>query len=190
MNKTDFIPKAQEKWSLEFEAADTPNWKKIHLLPKMCKMNARTIYFQYQITHRSLITNRKLLMFGLRDNETCDRCDTPETISHLLYDCANAQKIWTDISRWLRNIIRSEVYIDKLTILLGNPRNVIVKNCVILIVKHVIYKQKWNNNSLNLLKLKNIIKSHMELDIYLGTMHGIPEKAIGKWSSIYNDIHH
>ena len=189
-NNTEFVPKGQEKWSLEFVPTEVPNWKKIHLITKVCKMNARTIYFQYQITHRSLVTNRKLFMFGLRDNENCEICDTPETITHLLYDCTNAQKIWTDISRWLRNILRSDVHLDKLSILLGNPRNEILTNCIILIVKHEIYKQKWNKNALNLFKLKRIIKSHMELDIYLGTMHSRPEKTIGKWSSIYNDLHH
>ena len=152
MNNTEFVPKGQEKWSLEFEPTYVPNWKKIHLIPKVGKMNARIIYFQYQITHRSLVTNRKLFMFGLRDNENCDICNIPETSTHLLYDCTNAQKIWTDISRWLRNNIRSEVYLDKLSILLGNPRNEILTNCVILIVKHEIYKQKWNKNSLNLSK--------------------------------------
>ena len=30
----------------------------------------------------------------------------------------------------------------------------------------------------------------MELDIYFGAMHGRPEKTIGKWFSIYNDLQH
>ena len=92
MNHTDFLPKGQENWSLELELAYTLNWKKSNLIPKQCNMNARIIYFQYQITHRSLVTNRKPCMFGLRDDENCEICDIPETITHLLHDCTNAQK--------------------------------------------------------------------------------------------------
>ena len=158
------------------------------LIPKQCKVNSRIICFQFQIIHRSLITNKKLFTFGLRDNENCELCNIPESINHLLYDCPNAREIWTDLEHWLRTVIRSTIYMDIVSILLGNPRNEVVINCILLIVKHEIYKRKWNGSNLNLLKIKRIIKSHMDLDIYLVTIHGKPEKAIGKWSSIFHNL--
>ena len=162
--------------------------EKIFLIPKQCRVNARTIYFQYQITHRSLITNKKLCTFGLRDNENCELCNIPETINHLLYECPIAREIWRNIESWLRPIIRSTIHFDMFSALLGNPRNEVVINCIFLIVKHEIYKKKWNGSNLNLIKLKRIIKNHMDLDIYLGTINGKPEKAIGKWSSVFQNL--
>ena len=183
------MPRGPEKWSLEFPNLVPFQWKKIHNIPRQCKMNARIVYFQYQITHRSLVTNQKLRMFGIKDNENCETCGIPETITHLLYDCPFAYDIWVSVERWVRNSVHSEVHMDKTSILLCNPLNEIVTNCIILIVKHEIYKHKWNKNQLNLRKLKFTIKSHMDLDIYLGKILGKPEKAIGKWSSIYNQLH-
>ena len=55
----------------------------------------------------------------------------------------------------------------------------------IIIVKHELYKRKLNKTNLTLAGLKRVIKNHMDLDCYLGTIHGRPQKAIGKWSSIY-----
>ena len=188
LQRPAILPKGPEKWTLEFAQLDPNIWNKIFLIPKQCKVNSRIIYFQFQIIHRSLITNKKLFTFGLRDNENCELCNIPESINHLLYDCPNAREIWTDLEYWLRTVIRSTIYMDILSILLGNPRNEVVINCILLIVKHEIYKRKWNGSNLNLLKIKRIIKSHMDLDIYLGTIHGKPEKAIGKWSSIFHNL--
>ena len=124
-------------------------------------MNACIIYFQYQVIHRSLVTNKKLQQFGLRDNSICDNCDEEETIIHLLINCPVAANIWREISQWLNRTLNSELYLETNDILLGNPKNEHVTNCVILIVKHEIYKNKWNRTRLTLHKLKTIIKSHM-----------------------------
>ena len=140
--KHELLPNGPQKWSLEFAQPDQNLWKKIFLIPKQCRVNARTIYFQYQITHRSLITNKKLCTFGLRDNENCELRYIPETINHLLYECPIAREIWRNIENWLRPIIRSTIHFDMFSVLLGNPRNEVVINCIFLIVKHEIYKKK------------------------------------------------
>ena len=59
---------------------------------------------------RSLITNKKLCTFGLRDNENCQLCYIPETINHLLYECPSAREIWRNIENWLKTIVRSTIY--------------------------------------------------------------------------------
>ena len=64
MGNIDVIPVGQEKWSQELPNPQLINWNEIYNLAKLCKMNARTIYFQYQVIHRSLITNRNF--FSLR----------------------------------------------------------------------------------------------------------------------------
>ena len=185
MKNSNNIPIGQQKWSLELNNPHQLNWKQIYLIPKKCNLNARIIYFQYQISHRSLITNKKLQQFGLRDNANCEMCNVPETIQHLLIDCPYAQGIWNGISGWLNQTLNSTLYLNTNDILLGNSSNEIVTNCIILIVKHELYKRKWNKNNLTLTGLKRVIKNHMDLDCYLGTIHGRPQKAIGKWSSIY-----
>ena len=182
------IPIGQEKWSLELDNEPIIDWNKVYMIPKTCRLNARVTYFQYQINHRSLVTNKKLQQFGIRDNNLCDRCDSIETISHLLFECQYSQHIWEGISEWLNNIINSEIYMDKGSVLLGNIRNETVTNCILLIVKHELYKCKWNKTNLTIPRLKKIIKGHIDLDCYRGTIQGTKNKSLGKWSSIINDL--
>ena len=184
----DIIPTGQVKWALELDNSHLLNWKEIYSNPTICKMNARITYFQYQINHRSLITNKKLQQFGIRDSDECELCNTTETIVHLLIECPIAHRIWDSISLWLNTTLNSTLYLGTNDILLGNSKNEIVTQCIIYIVKHELYKRKWNKNNLTLPGLKRIIKSHMELDCFLGRIQGRPQKAIGKWSSIYHDL--
>ena len=186
LGKQETIPKGQEKWCTKLLNPHVIEWDKIYNIARMCKMNSRIVYFQYQVLHRSLITNKKLQQFGIRDNNVCDNCDEEETIIHLLINCPVAVTIWREISQWLHRTLNSEIHLETNDILLGNPKNETVTNCVILIVKHEIYKNKWNRTRLTLQKLKSVIKSHMDLDVYLGRSQGRPQKAIGKWSSLYN----
>ena len=98
------ILKGKNKWVEELNMDDTENWDYLFMLPIKCKLNARSTYFQMQILHRTLVTNRKLMQFNIRDNEKCDNCNDTETISRLLYECQNARRIWENIEQWLRGI--------------------------------------------------------------------------------------
>ena len=74
------VPIGQQKWVEDFT-----DWKYVYTLTKQCKLNARASYFQ--ILHRTLITNRKLFKFSIKNNDQCERCGQPDTIRHLLYEC-------------------------------------------------------------------------------------------------------
>ena len=113
--------------------------------------------------HLSLTKN--YICLALKTDK-CDNCDDTETISHLFFECHTAQNLWHEISRWLGNRVNSAVHLDKYSILLGNTKNEITINRIILITKHEIYKRKWNANNLSLPKLKRIIKSHMDFFIF------------------------
>ena len=93
LGKHEIIPKGQEKWSTELHNPHLINWEKTYNIARLCKMNACIIYFQYQVIHRSLVTNKKLQQFGLCDNSICDNCDKEETIIHLLINCPVAANI-------------------------------------------------------------------------------------------------
>ena len=124
---------------------------------------------QEQFLHRTLITNRKLNQFGIKDSEKCDNCDQVETIAHLLYECNIAQRIWHDIEQWSVRISPNPVYTDKKSVLLGNKNNEVTINFAITIIKHEIYKSKWNRSKLDIYKIKKNLKSHTDLEIYIAT---------------------
>ena len=179
------IPAGQIKWTNEFGIND---WKYLYSIPYKCKMNARLIYFQYQVLHRSLITNKKLLQFGIKDNGLCKRCGEEETISHLLYLCQQQRVLWQEVTRWLNSIFNNTIFTDEQSITLGNKNNELIINYVFIVVKHEIYKSKWNRTIVNLPKNKKTLKYYLETDIFIGTMKNTLPKTLGKWSSLYNNI--
>ena len=119
----------QQKWSDELALGDEFDWKRMFLMAKDCNVNARIRFFNYQILQRSLITNRKLFLFKMVEQEKCDNCNFTETIAHLLYDCENAQKVWVDLDRWIEMNMNEKVILDKQSILLGNPKKLNSSKC-------------------------------------------------------------
>ena len=77
---------------------------------------------------------------------------------------------------------------DKKSILIGNIQNETIINYVFIRIKHEIYKRKWNKNTLNIQKIKRVLKYHMGLEIYLGTINNNLAKVLGKWSTLYNHL--
>ena len=73
---------------------------------------------------------------------------------------------------------------NKISVFLGNKENEVIVNFILTVTK--IYKTKWNQTNISLLKIKKILKNHMELvNIYWYGKNILP-KILGKWSALYN----
>ena len=163
IENTKTPPVGETKWVNELQNDnnnDPTNWTYLYILPFKCKVNARTKYFQYQILHRTLITNKKLKQFSLIPEEKCYFCDETETISYMLYDCPDVKYIWKEALKWIEKSTRVKITSDKASILLGEQDNKLITNLVILLIKHIIYQRKWNNERPSLLEIKFAIKKH------------------------------
>ena len=180
------IPIGQQKWITDLNLTENEDWKYLCNLAKNCKLYASTIFFQYQMLHRTIMTDRKLCQFNLRPNELCDDCQVPEDISHLFFNCPEANIVWTRVQTWLIDNTNMNINFNKKAILLGDKNNETVINTIILITKHEIYKKKWKARFLNLNYLKNLFKNQMNIEIYIGTINNRLPKVLGKWSSLYN----
>ena len=79
------IPKDQQKWPLDLDITTELDWKYNNSLASKCKVNARCKYFQFQVLHRTLITDKKLLQFGIKEYDRCEFCGQVETIVHIFH---------------------------------------------------------------------------------------------------------
>ena len=140
------------------------------------------MYFQFQILHRTLITNKKLYQFNIKESDHCEHCDETDTIVHLLYECRRIGDLWNDVETWLNTVLTKPVKMDLPSIILGNNGNEYITNQILTVVKHEIYKSKWTKSSISLIKIQRILKSQMELDIYIATIKNSLPKTLGKWS--------
>ena len=188
MNRNKDIPIGQSKWIEELVLDNETNWKLLYTMADKCKINIRSKYFHYQVLHRTIVTNRKLLQFNMRIDELCDNCGEIESITHLLYNCTTTKRIWASTLDWLTPLIREEIYHDKTSILIGNTKNTILVNYIFIIVKHEIYKFKWKKIPYKLIFLKRSLKNYMNIELYNGRTTGNEQKVLGKWSPLMNDL--
>ena len=73
-NNQAIIPIGQQKWNIELGLNANEDWDYLYSIARTCKLNANITYLQFQILHRSVITNKKLLQFHLRDDDMCEVC--------------------------------------------------------------------------------------------------------------------
>ena len=85
----------------------------------------------------------------------------------MLFECNRVNRLWVELQNWLSTIMNKPPVINTHSVILGNRDNETIINYVILITKHEIYKSKWNKSNISIMKLKNVLKHHMNLDIYI-----------------------
>ena len=110
-----------DKWNNSLEVAmEDHHWTSVYKSLWKLKISPNVIYFQYQTITRSLITNRKLFQFKIRENDLCSYCsDSPETIEHLLYRCPMVMLLWSKIQKWCQDNNYNNVNLEENFILLG-----------------------------------------------------------------------
>ena len=178
----------QTKWINELALDDGVNWEKLYMMAKNCNANANILFFNYQILHRTLLTNRKLHQFGLIESEECDTCQESETLLHLLVDCPGNRKLWDDMAQWIMMNLNEHTILDKRSIVLGNHSNSIICNYIILVIKHEIYKSKWSKRKVTKQYIINKLSHYLTIEEYVHTISLGSRKNLGKWSPIYHKI--
>ena len=66
------IPIGKWKWIDKIELPDNMNWKTLYQMGEKCKVDIRSKYVQHQVVHRTVMTDRKLLQFNIKDTKNCD----------------------------------------------------------------------------------------------------------------------
>ena len=151
-------PIGQVRWAEKLELPLDINWKILYDMGEKCKLNIRSKFFQYQVLNRSIMTNRKLFQYNMKEDDKCENCGEIETISLLLYNCNTTKIIWESLKTWLQPLIREEVHIDEVSCILGNKNNTVLTNYIFIILKHEIYKFKWKKIPYRLMFLKRSLK--------------------------------
>ena len=117
----ELMPIGQQKWWTELNMTMDHNWNS-YSLSKVCKPDPKTRYFNFQVLHRTTVTDRKLLQFNIKYNDRCDAFQEVETIFHLLYECPTSKVTWNSLEQWFLQDLKKEK-MDKQSILLGEQNN-------------------------------------------------------------------
>ena len=162
------------------------HWSSVYKSLWKLKISPNVIYFQYQIITRSLITNRKLFQFKIKENDLCSYCsDSPETIEHLLYRCPMVMSLWSKIQKWCQDNNYNNVKLEENFILLGAGNSDQLLQTLISNTKHIIYKCKFKGKIPALKYILNTWKNCMDIEGYIAMCNNKTKTFLGKWSPLY-----
>ncbi len=159
------VNKWEEELNNYFPIAQWQNlFQNIYITAKSAKLR----YFQFQILHRTLVTNRKLKLWNIKNSELCSFCELEtERISHLLYDCLHVKIFWYRVKKYVSEQPGNQFnpYISKEDFLLGFSGDNRLVNLICLVTKQYIYSCPGNfpNFAQYINKLRDI--KHSELYI-------------------------
>ena len=97
-----FPEKTYQKWKIKLNIDISKNdFLTLFSTMYACTKSTKLRDFQYRVLHSTLVTNDKLSMWGIINDESCSFChNAPETIIHLLIECetsTNSGAMWQDI---------------------------------------------------------------------------------------------
>ena len=192
-HKANVKPSYMEKWSNELKCTvEEETWKRYFMLTYNTCIDTKTRMFQWNILHRLLITNKKLLLFGISDSNMCTFCDSEEeTICHLFYDCKYVKELWQKLFHWLHpNILLQKEISPEETLfgLIGYGDNQLF-NLVLILCKRFIYVKRCCKQPLIFSNLIGFIKDYYKTESIVCKQNGYQgDKIEKKWSVLLSKI--
>ena len=126
---------------------------------------------QYKFVNRIIPTNKSLMKYNIKNNNTCDFCNMyVETIKHLFLECNHVQhlKFWNNMSNWLKSKNLNTV-MNFQTVSLGvidDIKNTTIqaKNYTIILAKNYIYQAKSSKQIPNFTHFKNGLTQKIDIE--------------------------
>ena len=128
-----------------------------------CTKSTKLRDFQYRVLHSTLVTNDKLSMWGIINDESCSFChNAPETIIHLLIECETSKKLWSEVTGYLYDISGMRINMSYVDVLLGmvGAGDTDLLNLINITVKQYLCACRCNNTypiiATAIMKIKDI----------------------------------
>ena len=144
--------------------------------------------FQYRVIHRNLVTNKDLMLWGIKQDNLCTFCnEEEETILHLLWECTFACRIWTQLFSWIYDNSEINIVFTPKDTLLGveNLDNNILYNTLFMIVKQYLYSCRCREILPNFNHLMKSIKEVILIEKYIAVKKNKLDIHNKKWALLY-----
>lgn len=157
---------SQNKWKEEVQEINTENWPFFYTIPKTTTLDTKMQFFQFQILHRILVTNSKLLLFGINENDRCTFCDRfKESIIHLFWECVYTKGFITEVQEWLRNLNAGNI-LDRNILIFGIKEGESSTNTILIWTKYFIYCCRCKGVKPDFQCYKRYIKKNILIEKY------------------------
>ena len=185
LNKNLKKCKSLEKWKRHFDI-DDKLWGNYCSQTFNCTLDVGLRWFQYKIVHRILFTNDLLFKLKLVNEKCCSFCGIHvETPIHLFCECQLSSRIWTSLSHWISRKTDNRIEFSSKNILFGfkGSQNKAL-NCIMFVVKKLLYSNKMQNKVPYFLQFKSAIIDYYRSEEYIAIMKGNYISFRKKWISL------
>ena len=114
-------------------------------------------YIQYRVLHHRIFTRDKLLKMKIIDNDSCLKCQLPDSIEHLFINCQYSTTLWTEVEEWINSIG---------FFLVTGKRSTFIINLILSSTKQCLYVSRESETGTVILHVKRILKKYMVTDKY------------------------
>ncbi len=181
--------KSQTKWNLSL-GLNITNWENIYNNIFLSTVCTKFRDFQFRLLHRSITTNKKLVIMKISTNDKCTFCNIEiETIEHLLYECQSCQLIWQRLFNLITQQTGFNINLTKTNVILGVPLggNFPVKqaiNTCLVIAKQYIYACRCLKKIPSYNELMERIKTYKLIEYKIALKNDKIVKHNRKWNSL------
>lgn len=163
------------KWNSIYDFQET-TWENIFKAPYTITNCTKLRWFQLQINHHVLTTNKFLHQIQIKESPLCTFCNNAtETIQHLLWTCPKTQLFIKDLLDML-NELQVQVNITETEFIFNNfhTRVPVVLQFLLLLAKYFIYVSRCSNKPLLMplykLNVQSYYKSLMDTAVRTNTL--------------------
>ena len=131
--------------------------------------------FQFRLLHRAIITNIHLKNWGKIESDNCEFCHKErETYVHLFYRCEKIKPLWPKVITMTQNVDNIDEILSAKNIICNSlvlPKTNSV-NCVCLLFKQYIYKQRCFKKDLNFQEFNQMVNTVRNIEKYNAIRQG------------------
>ena len=190
---TQFLKKSQNvnepkqtmrKWEQELNG--TLNWSGSLKATYALTSDPKLRWLQYRLIMRTLTTNRRLHIYGIRENDSYEKCPgIRENITHLFWHCQYVQAFWITLGERLR--VTERLCLTSIITGLYPPNetnwNVAIQLCILL-AKQFIWSSKHAKMPINLNTFINFASNYINIEKYVATNEGKMRSFQEKWQKV------
>ena len=142
--------------------------------------------FQYKQLQGAVYTKRELFKFGFESDHFCSFCRLEvETYQHLFLDCLKVKRLWQEVIQKLHLI---EIDIDDWKPIFmgisGNTARIFVINCIIFLVKYIIFISRKEGTLPSVQKTVHMLKNYRDEEYKIAFKKGKLGMHLQKWEQI------
>ncbi len=184
-------PTAVNKWTEHF-SIDINDWPLIFKSPYVATRNTHLQSLQFKFIHRIIPCNKWLFTQNVINSPHCTTCsESIDDIIHHFVDCKGLNNFWNSLELWWNRTAKYQVKICKKHIIFGlYYDNVFFSsiNFVLLLAKSYIYRQVYNEHTVDFYNFLSVLKSNLEIEKFICDSTGRGQNFDEKWSMIFDNL--